>query len=332
MIKARFLKAMPAILRRIRSRALQNANLAPPIPEQAANRAAECQQQPQFLSRHFSSEYGSRDYKLYIPSDYDKSDHALPLVVMLHGCAQDAEDFALGTDMNRWAEQYRVLVVYPNQARSANLKRCWNWYKRKNQQVDRGEPAIIAGLTQAVMNSYRVDARRVYIAGLSAGGSMAAIMGATYPELYAAIGVHSGLAVGSATHAIAALVAMRQGSRAVQRLSQPFSFVPIIIFQGDRDPIVHARNAEQILAQARQSLAASHPVLTTEQQTVLPPVGYAYTRTQIKDVTGQTQIDYWLVQGAGHAWSGGNSSGSYTDPAGPNASLEMLGFFLSHPH
>lgn len=332
MIKAQFLKVMPAILRRIRSGSLQNENLVSPIPEQAANPTAQCQQQSQFLSRHFSSEYGSRDYKLYIPSHYDHSDQPLPLVVMLHGCAQDAEDFALGTDMNRWADQYRVLVAYPNQAKIANLKRCWNWYKPKNQQVDRGEPALIAGLTQAVMHNYRVDAQRVYIAGLSAGGSMAAIMGATYPELYAAMGVHSGLAVGSATHVLAALVAMRQGSRSVQALSQLPNFVPTIIFQGDQDRIVHLRNAELILAQARQSLAASHAALTTEQQTVLPPIGHAYTRTQIKDVTGQTQIDYWLVQGAGHAWSGGNSSGSYTDPAGPNASLEMLRFFLSHQH
>lgn len=330
MIKARFLNTVQELVRLIRS-GVTPQNRAPQAAEPTANKAAQWQPAPQFLRGHFSHAEGSRDYRLYIPSDYERSDQALALLVMLHGCTQDAEDFAVGTQMNQWAERYRVLVLYPSQARSANLKRCWNWYKPKNQQANRGEPAMLAGLTQTVMKSYRVDSERVYIAGLSAGGAMAAIMGATYPELYAAIGVHSGLAAGSASHIIAALMAMRQGSRQLQTRSELPRFVPTIIFQGDQDRIVAASNAEQLLAQAKQSLEASKVPLKIEQQIVRPPSGHAYTRIQIKDLRGQTQIDYWLVHGAGHAWSGGNIKGSYTDPEAPNASQEMLRFFLEHP-
>ncbi|TXH68240.1 MAG: PHB depolymerase family esterase [Thiothrix sp.] len=286
-------------------------------------------QDAQFITRNFSNEYGSRDYKLYIPSTY--TDQPLPLVIMLHGCTQTAEDFALGTEMNRFAEQYGVLVAYPNQARSANSKGCWNWYKTKNQQANRGEPALIAGLTQAIIQSYHVDPKRVYIAGLSAGGAMASIMGATYPDLYAAVGVHSGLAAGSATNVIAALAAMRQGSRSVQALGQNPGFVPTIVFHGDQDQIVNLKNAEQVFAQAKQRLEASNDAyFNTEQTTLNPPSSRAYTRMQMKDEDGQTQIDYWLVHGAGHAWSGGDIQGSYVDPTGPNASEAMLRFFLAH--
>ncbi|WP_298610197.1 PHB depolymerase family esterase [uncultured Thiothrix sp.] len=286
-------------------------------------------QEAQFLTRNFSNEHGSRDYKLYIPSSY--TDQPLPLVVMLHGCTQNAEDFALGTAMNQFAEQYGVLVAYPTQAKSANSKGCWNWYKVKNQQADRGEPALIAGLTRAIMQNHHVDSKRVYVAGLSAGGAMAVIMGATYPDLYAAVGVHSGLAAGSATNVIAALAAMRQGSRSIQATGQYPSFVPTIVFHGDQDPIVNLKNAEQVFAQAKQRLEASNDTyFNTEQVTVNPAGSRAYTRTQMKDENGQTQIDYWLVHGAGHAWSGGEVRGSYVDPTGPKASEEILGFFLKH--
>lgn len=286
-------------------------------------------QEAQFLTRNFSNEYGSRDYKLYIPSSY--TDQPLPLVVMLHGCTQNVEDFALGTAMNQFAEQYGVLVAYPNQAKSANSKSCWNWYKVKNQQTHRGEPALIAGLTRAIMQNHYVDVKRVYVAGLSAGGAMAAIMGATYPELYAAVGVHSGLAAGSATNVIAALAAMRQGSHNVQATEQCPVFVPTIVFHGDQDPVVNLKNAEQVFAQAKQRLEASNDVyFNTEQTTTNPTGARAYTRTQMKDEKGQTQIDYWLVHGAGHAWSGGEVRGSHVDPTGPNASEAMLSFFLEH--
>lgn len=286
-------------------------------------------QAAQFLTRSFSNEYGSRDYKLYIPSGY--IDQPLPLVVMLHGCKQNAEDFALGTAMNQLAEKYNILVAYPNQTRIAHSKACWNWYKVKNQQAHRGEPALIAGLTQAILQSHHVDPKRIYVAGLSAGGSMAAIMGATYPKLYAAVGVHSGLAAGSATNVIAALAVMRQGSWNVQTLSEEPAFVPTIVFHGDQDSIVNQKNAEQVFAQAKQRLAASHEAyFNVEQTTIHPAEGRAYTRTQMKDEKGQTQIDYWLVHGAGHAWSGGESRGSYVDPNGPNASEAMLRFFLGH--
>lgn len=289
----------------------------------------------QFITKNFRNEHGAREYKLYIPSSYGQK--PLPLVIMLHGCTQTADDFAVGTSMNLLAEEFGCLVAYPNQAGSANNKRCWNWFKSQDQQAYQGEPAIIAGLTQAIIHDYQVDVQRVYIAGLSAGGAMAAIMGATYPELYAAVGVHSGLAVGSATNVISALAAMRQGSCRIKEVSQNgTTFVPTIVFHGDRDSIVHLRNGEQVYAQAEQRLKASNDddfnakTFQLKQQHIKPAQGRAYTRACLNDADGLAHIEYWTIHGAGHAWSGGNASGSYTDPEGPNASREMLRFFLMH--
>ncbi|MFZ1389263.1 MAG: PHB depolymerase family esterase [Thiolinea sp.] len=292
---------------------------------------------PQFITKSFSNEHGVREYKLYIPSSYGQK--PLPLVIMLHGCTQTADDFAAGTAMNQLAEELGFLVAYPNQTASANNKRCWNWFKTQDQQTNQGEPAIIAGLTQAIIRDYQADKQRVYIAGLSAGGAMAAIMGATYPKLYAAVGVHSGLAVGSATNVISALAAMNKGSCRVKEITQnSASFVPTIVFHGDNDSVVHLRNGEQVYAQAEQRLKASNDdyfndnAFQLEQEQIKPKQGRSYTRACLNDAQGLAHIEYWTIHGAGHAWSGGNASGSYTDPQGPNASREMLRFFLSHHH
>lgn len=304
----------------------------PAQPEQRAGTA-----KPQFITKSFSNEHGAREYKLYIPSSYGQK--PLPLVIMLHGCTQTADDFAAGTAMNQLAEELGFLVAYPNQTASANNKRCWNWFKAQDQQAHQGEPAIIAGLTQAIIHDYQADKQRVYIAGLSAGGAMAAIMGATYPKLYAAVGVHSGLAVGSATNVISALAAMNKGSCRVKEITQnSASFVPTIVFLGDSDSVVHLRNGEQVYAQAEQRLKASNDdyfndnAFQLEQEQIKPKQGRSYTRACLNDTQGLAHIEYWTIHGAGHAWSGGNASGSYTDPQGPNASREMLRFFLSHHH
>ena len=284
----------------------------------------------QFLEKTYHNAQGTHDYKLYVPSQYQGQ--AMPLVVMLHGCTQSADDFAAGTQMNALAEEFGVLVAYPNQTNSANLKRCWNWFNPQDQQANQGEPALIAGITQAVMHDYAVDKRRVYIAGLSAGGAMAAIMAQVYPELYAAVGVHSGLAAGSAHDLMSALNAMRSGSRSALTPKPTQRFVPTIVFHGDQDQTVNQVNAEQVLNQAKAALQASNDeYFNVDKQQITPAQGRSYTRTQFKDAQQHTQIEYWLIQGAGHAWAGGSPAGSYTDPQAPNASREMLRFFLEHP-
>jgi poly(hydroxyalkanoate) depolymerase family esterase len=260
-----------------------------------------------FIKRSFANAAGTRAYKTYLPVRY--RGQSLPLIVMLHGCKQTPDDFAAGTRMNQLADELGFIVVYPAQARRANFSCCWNWFWPRDQKRDAGEPSLIAGITRQVITRYNVDARRVYVAGLSAGGAMAAVMGATYPDLYAAVGVHSGLPYGSARDAVSALAAMR-GHRAAA--VAPLPHLPTIVFHGDRDRIVHPRNGE-------------YGTVGAELQSETGQAGgRAYTRTIYK---ARRILEHWLVHGAGHAWSGGNAKASYTDPSGPDATREMLRFF-----
>lgn len=285
-----------------------------------------------FVECTYSNPAGSRDYKLYIPSRY--RGEALPLVVMLHGCTQSPDDFAAGTRMNLMAEEQSCLVVYPAQHSEANRAKCWNWFRPTDQRRGQGEPSLIAGITREVMRTYSVDPQRVYIAGLSAGAAAAAVMGMTYPDLYAAIGVHSGLACGTARDLPSALAAMRQGNAAASSAWGDVSItlpdgpsVPAIIFHGDRDVTVHPSNGHQIIERSKKT--------TRTQRTVhrgRVPGGHAYTRTIHTDVSGREIFEHWDIHGAGHAWSGGSPAGSYTDPRGPDATREMLRFFLEQSH
>ncbi len=271
-----------------------------------------------FEERTHANAAGTRPYKVYTPSGY--AGQALPLVVMLHGCTQSPDDFAAGTRMNELAEAHTFIVVYPAQTQAANVSKCWNWFNARDQQRDGGEPAIIAGITRDVMREFAVDDGRVYVAGLSAGGAAAAIMGATHPDLYAAIGVHSGLMCGAANDLPSALSAMRQGGPAVQK--DGGSMVPTIVFHGDRDSTVHAINGEQVIAQAGAGSAHATHVIHGEE------AGVSYTQTVERDETGRPLREHWVLHGAGHAWSGGSTLGSYADATGPDASREMVRFFL----
>lgn len=270
----------------------------------------------------FTTAAGIRSYKLYVPSGY--CGEPTVLVVMLHGCTQDADDLAVGTRMNEHAERRGFLVVYPEQAVGANQSRCWNWFRASDQVRDQGEPSLIAGITRQVMADYAVAPGRVYLAGMSAGGAMAMVMAATHPDLYAAVGVHSGLAHGAASDLPSALAAMRQGTATSLATALP-AVVPTIVFHGDQDAVVHPGNGDLIVERAEGACREPADRLTECGQI---PGRRRHTRTVIRDRRGRALVEHWLIHGAGHAWSGGSAQGSYCDPSGPDASAEMLRFFF----
>ncbi len=275
-----------------------------------------------FEARVHAGASGSRPYRLYVPSGH--AGRPLPLVVMLHGCTQSPEDFAAGTRMNEVAEEEGLLVAYPEQTRAANASRCWNWFNAADQRRDGGEPALIAGIVREVLRDANADPGRVYVAGLSAGGAAAAIMGEAYPELFAAVGVHSGLACGAASDMVGAFAAMRQGGAAALA-AHAGEGVPTIVFHGSRDATVSPVNGDEVIDQARAGAR-----LRAAVERGRAPGGMEFTRTVHRDAEGKARLEHWLLHGAGHAWSGGSAAGSYTDPTGPDASREMARFFGEH--
>jgi len=280
----------------------------------------------QFVSGFYASQAGTRPYKLYISTGY--VEQPLPLVVMLHGCTQSADSFASATRMNALADEWPCLVLYPEQTHAANRLRCWNWFKRGNQSRGQGEPAILADMTREVMRRYRIDADRVYVAGLSAGGAMAAVMGTVYPDLYAAVCVHSGLASGSAhdlPSALAVMYGMPAKPATASRPPPRSPATPTIVFHGDRDKTVHPSNSEHLVSRSLEQNGAASADPAIEQGRV--PGGHAYTRAIHRNAAGRVVLEYWRVHGGGHAWFGGTPHGSYTDPKGPDATREMMRFF-----
>lgn len=268
-----------------------------------------------FLDGSYTCTAGTRTYKLYVPSSL--SHHRPGLIVMLHGCTQNAIDFATGTGMNEFAETERMIIVYPNQVKKANSSGCWNWFNPRDQIHSQGEPSIIAGITQELFAAYNVDPNLVFIAGLSAGGAMAVILGHTYPNLYSAIGVHSGLPYQCANDVISAFSAMK-GKGHISRLQlKP----KIIVFHGDADKTVHPSNGLAIVSSGGDlAVKTVHGVSAN---------GRKYTKSIFSDKNNVPVSEHWTIHGAGHAWSGGNAKGTYTDSKGPNASKEMMRFFLN---
>lgn len=281
----------------------------PPLPEGA------------HFDRHtFTCSAGSRDYRLYVPAN--SGTRPKGLVVMLHGCRQTPEDFAVGTRMNAAAEARGFLVLYPHQPTSANANGCWNWHRLSDQLRHGGEPAIIAGIIGELMETWGLARAQVFVAGLSAGGAMTAILTRTHPELFAAACIHSGVAAGLADDLRSGLAAMRgrfPESRSEEHVA-PADIVPTIVFQGDADRVVHPSNADRIFADL-------DPTATDVRTETRDDDGVTSTVTTRIDADGNPSAELWHVAGGPHAWFGGDPAGSFAVPTGPDATGEMLRFF-----
>jgi poly(hydroxyalkanoate) depolymerase family esterase len=296
-----------------------------------------------WISGSVSNAAGARTYQLWVPSGYDAKKPA-PLITMLHGCMQKPENLAASSGMNEIAEQNNFLVLYPEQNAEANPLRCWNWFDPKHQERDAGEPALLAAIVRQVFNTYSIDTKRVYVAGISAGGAMAIVMGATYPDLFSAIGVSAGLEYKAANSAESGLAAMKQGGpdpaqqggaafKAMGESARARRRMPLIVFQGTADPYVNPLNAEQVILQ----WAKTNDYLEDNKDREKPqaasviegsvPGGYAFQKFTYNDFAGRLLMEKWIVKGLGHAWSGSPAAGPFADPKGPNASAEMWRFF-----
>jgi poly(hydroxyalkanoate) depolymerase family esterase len=300
-----------------------------PAPRAGYTPAEPAPQLPgRWLDGSYANGAGKREYRLYVPSGY--TGQPVPLITMLHGGTQTAEDFAAGTRMNELAERHTFLAVYPEQSVTANPMRYWNWFQRPHQHRGTGEPSLIAGLSSQIVADYALETTRVYVAGFSAGAAMAAVMAACYPDVYAAVGVHSGLAYGVASDVQSALNAMKQGAPATARADA--GNVPLIVFHGDGDPTVDAVNAQCLVEGRLRSAARQSARYGRSTTTGQVPGGRDYTRTAFTDVEGTPVVEQWIIHQGGHAWAGGSSLGSYTDPLGPDASAELVRFFQHHAH
>lgn len=276
----------------------------------------------QYLGRTHRSTAGSRGYKLYLPASHPKRPKGL--ILMLHGCTQSPDDFAVGTHMNALAEKHGLAIAYPAQTRGHNAASCWNWFKPSDQRRGAGEPAILASLARKLAKDFGLGRDAVFVAGLSAGGAMAAILADVYPEVFSAAGIHSGLTRGAARDVLSAMSAMRNGGAPphITTTAQPDT-VRRIVFHGAADSTVYPSNAAMIVAAAVGNDAKPTKVSKRSVR------GRGYTRSEFTGSDGRVLVDLWMIEGAGHAWSGGRAAGSYTDNMGPDASAQMVRFFLA---
>ena len=284
--------------------------------------------------------YESLTYELYVPASY-RAGTAVPLIVALHGCTQSADVFRKLTRFDQLADQKGFIVVFPEQPKASNKMNCWNWFKQEHLSRGSGEPSLIAGITQTVQQNYTIDPHRTYVAGLSAGGAMAEVMVATYPDIYAAVGVGSGCeyAAGAACAGYKSADPDVAGRQAYQAMGSHARVVPFMVFEGDKDSTVPPINAKQVVraSQVTADLAddgtenRSIPAAPRKIERSLAPGGRSHTVEHYSDGHGNELGQYWLVHGMGHAWSGGDASEQYSDPAGPDESAAMYDFFMSHP-
>ncbi len=306
---------LAAAARKAKRAAQREAQVPPPRPEG-------------FHTAVFVYRRTEHRYKIYVPP-LPPGRKVTGLVVMLHGCGQTPDDFAAGTRMNDHARDAHWIVVYPSQPASAHRQRCWNWFDPAAQVRGTGEPAWIAALARGTARAWGLRRQQVFVAGLSAGGAMAAAVAHAYPDVFAACGVHSGLAAGAARGMVGALSAMRHGV-SIGR-PPPARQVPTIVFHGDRDNTVHPRHGAHVVAAALRPSAAgialADPAATPEVTAMQTAGGHASTRHVYRNPQRRTVAERWDVHGMGHAWSGGSARGSYVDPAGPDASAAMLAFF-----
>ena len=287
--------------------------IAPAVPEGA-----------QYIARQHRCAQGARGYKLYLPASARKQ--AKGLIVMLHGCGQDPDDFALGTHMNAVAEKQGLAVAYPAQTQKHNPRGCWNWFAPVHQMRGMGEPAILASLTRKLMRELGLTRDQVYVAGLSAGGAMAAVLADIYPDVFSAAGIHSGLARGAARDVRSAMAAMRRGApggAVPAPIRTKYSPVRRIIFQGDKDDTVHLSNAKHLVTAALGDAPQAARITSNSVRKI------AYTRSDFARSGDAGPLELWILKGTGHAWSGGRVAGSFTDPKGPDASTQMVRFFLA---
>lgn len=296
-------------------------------PPQADSVPAAPRRKASFTKHQFVFEGDPYPYRLYIPpSPVSDADAALlPLVVLLHGCKQDALDFSHGTAMNDLAETHQAMVLYPEQITSGNAMRCWNWFDPSHQQAGRGEPGMIAALTRKMIAQQGADPDRIYVAGLSAGGAMAAVVANLYPHLFAAVGVHSGLAAGAAQSMMQAFSAMQEGAKGNHTTA-----LPTIVFHGTADQTVNPSNGVHVTQAAIAAFKSEGLELVKSKAEVHPRADQPTERTTYSDANGKPFVESWRITAGPHAWSGGKAHGSFTDPDGPDASAAMLAFFLQH--